>query len=568
MEKILGYFDGEIAAEMRLTEAIDRKLLSPFQYFCVSDAVDLSTLKWSRGGYSVNELENLYTTNDLRSNQIINSINKYLTDIDSVKGLGFCASIEHAKYMANYFNENGIASEALYSGINSKIRSEVKNKLILGEINFIFVVDLYNEGIDIPEINTVLFLRPTESLTVFIQQLGRGLRLSEGKECLTVLDYVGQAHKNYNFEDKFRALTGKTKHSIRHYVENGFFNLPKGCFVQLEKRSKEYILRNIKDSANNKANLINKMKHFLADTGKPLSLNNFLEYYNLDLYDFYGRNGDRSFYRMMVEAGVRESSNYNDKFIKKLPNLFYINSEKFISFILKYLEGKETAFDIENQLMQSMLFYTFYDSNPKKEGFNSIEEGLNNIFTNDDFKKEVIDILEYNYEHMELLSLDNTLNKDNPLQVHCSYNTKQIMAAFEYYNEEKTPAFREGVKYFDDKKLDIFFITLNKSEKDYSPSTLYKDYAINESLFHWESQSTTSQESSTGKRYINHRKTGNEIALFVREYKKYNGYTSPYIFLGECEYISHKGDKPISFVWKLKEEIPPNLVVAANKSIL
>ena len=420
---ILGYFDGEIAAEMRLTEAIDRKLLSPFQYFCVSDAVDLSTLKWSRGGYNINELENLYTTNDLRSNQIINSINKYLTDIDTVKGLGFCASIVHAKYMANYFNKNGIASQALYAGIDNKIRIEVKNNLVYGELKFIFVVDLYNEGIDIPEINTVLFLRPTKSLTVFIQQLGRGLRLSEGKECLTVLDYVGQAHKNYNFEDKFRALTGKTKHSIRHYVENGFFNLPKGCFVQLEKQSKEYILRNIKDSANNKVNLINKMKHFLAYTGKPLNLNNFLEYYNLSLYDFYGRNGNRSFHRMMVEAGVREDSNYDDNFIKKLPNLFHIDSEKFITFIRLYLNEKVMTTDIDNIIMRNMLYYTFYEKHPLKEGFNSIDEGIDNIFKNENLKKEIIDILEYNYKHMELLSLDSTLSKDNPLQVHSSYNT-------------------------------------------------------------------------------------------------------------------------------------------------
>ncbi|MGV7513085.1 hypothetical protein PJI12_29165, partial [Mycobacterium kansasii] len=78
----------------------------------------------------------------------------------------------------------------------------------------------YNEGVDIPEVNTILFLRPTESLTVFLQQLGRGLRMAEGKECLTVLDFIGQAHQEYRFQDKFRALIGATKHSISYYVEN------------------------------------------------------------------------------------------------------------------------------------------------------------------------------------------------------------------------------------------------------------------------------------------------------------------------------------------------------------
>ncbi len=133
-------------------------------------------------------------------------------------------------------------------------------------IKFIFVVDLYNEGVDIPEVNTILFLRPTESLTVFLQQLGRGLRLSEGKECLTVLDFVGQAHKNYNFEEKFRALIGKSNRSVKDNIENGFLTLPKGCYIQLEKEAKEYILRNIKSAANTKTNLISIIVSLTYDT--------------------------------------------------------------------------------------------------------------------------------------------------------------------------------------------------------------------------------------------------------------------------------------------------------------
>src|SRR5690606_3273062 len=105
-----------------------------------------------------------------------------------------------------------------------------------------------------------------ESITVFLQQLGRGLRISDNKECLTVLDFVGQAHKEYSYENKFRALVGRTKHSIRHYVENGFFQLPKGCFLQLEKQAKDYVLRNIKSTKNSKQNLIAKLKYFEEDS--------------------------------------------------------------------------------------------------------------------------------------------------------------------------------------------------------------------------------------------------------------------------------------------------------------
>lgn len=569
-QDILCYFDHAIASEMRLTEAINRKLLSPFQYFCVSDTVDLSTLTWSRKGYNIGELENVYTANDRRSSQVVSSIHKYVTDINQVKGLGFCVSVEHAKYMADFFTKVGIPSVPLYGDVSSGIRGQAQDQLVNGEIKFIFVVDLYNEGIDIPDVNTILFLRPTESLTVFLQQLGRGLRLSEGKECLTVLDFIGQAHKNYNFEEKFRSLLGKTKHSVRHYVENGFFNLPKGCFIQLEKQAQEYVLRNIKHTANTRANLITKLKYFQEDTGLELTLKNFLNHTHLSLYDFYGKSRDRSFTRLLVEAGLKQGFVDEDEIFitKKIPNLFHLNSSVFLKFLIAYMEGSTKINNEEQQYMLAMFYYTFYTSHPTKEGFSSIEEGVKKIIENIHFKDEIVSILRYQFEEIEIIEFEPDFSFPCPLKVHSKYSTAQVLSALGYFNEEASPSFREGVKYFKDKKLDIFFITLNKSEKDFSPSTLYEDYAINERLFHWQTQGKVSEGSETARRYIHHKKTGNKIALFVREYKKENGYTAPFVFLGTCEYVSHSGNKPMSFLWRLREEIPSYLVPKANKNIL
>ena len=238
-KSILDYFGGRVAAEIRLPEAIDRKLLCPFQYFGVTDTADLSSLKWRTGGYDKAELSNLYTFSGMvaqrRADLVVNSILKYVTDIDEVKGLGFCVSIEHARFMADYFNTHGIPSIALTGDSSDEERNTAKQRLISGEIRFIFVVDIYNEGVDIPEVNTVLFLRPTESLTVFLQQLGRGLRLAENKECLTVLDFIGQANKKYNFEEKFTALLSNTTHSVSREIKEGFVSAPKGCYIQLER---------------------------------------------------------------------------------------------------------------------------------------------------------------------------------------------------------------------------------------------------------------------------------------------------------------------------------------------
>ncbi|WP_066501775.1 DEAD/DEAH box helicase [Abyssisolibacter fermentans] len=568
------YFDNKIAAEIRLTEAIDRKLLCPFQYFSVADNVDLSKLKFGRKGYDTNELTNLYTDNHMRSIQIYNSIKKYVTDMNEVKALCFCVSIKHAQYMSNFFNNKGLKSMYLTGQSLPQERKLAKHKLETGEINYICVVDLYNEGIDIPAINTVLFLRPTESLTVFLQQLGRGLRLHEGKECLTVLDFVGQAHKSYNFEEKFQVLLGKTKHSVKYYIENGFINLPKGCHIQLEKQAKEYILNNIKQAINTKAKLISMMQSFETDTEMKLTLENFLNHHHISVVDFYGGTGKRSFYRMIVESGLCECiSNVDEELIvKRLKNLFHINSRRFIKYSINLLSDSlvfKNDFNYqEEKLMKNMLYYTFYTKHPAKMNFASIEEGINKLKQNREMKEEIIEILKYNYNNIHFVDKKIDIGYECPLDLHCMYTRDQILAGLGDYNEVQSPTLQAGVKYFKERNIDAFFITLNKSEKDFSPSTLYEDYAINEHLFHWQSQSTTSVNSPTGQRYINHRRLGSKVLLFVREYKNLNNITGPYTYLGTAEYVSHQGNRPISFVWRLNNSMPPEMVKVANKNIL
>lgn len=568
---VFGYFDNRIAAEIRLTDAIDRKLLSPFHYFGVTDAVDLTQVRWSRRGYDLNELENLYTHNKIRAVQILNSLRKYSTDMDALKGLGFCVGIDHARYMATVFCEAGIPSISLYSGSSDTERQSAKRKLEQGEIRMVFVVDLYNEGVDIPAVNTILFLRPTESLTVFLQQLGRGLRLHEGKECLTVLDFIGQAHQEYNFQEKFRALVGRTKHSVQHYVENGFSSLPRGSFIQLEKQAKHYILRNLMSMSVNRRSLVNRLKYFEADTGLPVTLENFVGHYGLTLQEFYGgRTGRRSFQGLLVEAGLKEPYLWEtgEYLTKRIPALLQLNEPRLLRFLLDYMATSRLAQSEEEQLMLTMFYYTFYRTEPKKQGFAGVQDALLQIFSCVPFREEVTAILHYNLSNIDFVNKPHGLPYALPLYVHCRYTLDQVMAAFGYWNDEAAPSFREGVKYFESKSTDIFLITLNKSDKDFSPSTQYEDYAINETLFHWQTQSRTSEESKTAQRYIHHRKRESRILLFVREYKEEGGFTSPFTFLGEAEYVSHEGNKPISFVWRLKEELPPSMVPAAKKAIV
>ncbi len=571
-KNILEYFDNRVSAEIRLPEAIDRKLLCPFQYFGVSDIVDLDELKWTRGGYDKTELSNIYTINEgtavRRADYVIASILKYVTDIDEVKGLGFCVSIEHAKFMSDYFNNHSIPSMYLVGSSSDEDRKSAKKQLVNGEIRFIFVVDIYNEGVDIPEVNTVLFLRPTESLTIFLQQLGRGLRLSEGKECLTVLDFIGQANKRYNFEDKFAALLSNTTRSVQREIKDGFVSVPKGCYIQLEKKAQKYILENIRASLNSKYGLLSKIKAFEEESGLKLSMINYVRYYHIDFRTIY--NKKLTFYIMCEREGLwQEEEHIFDDPFRILFHFSCVDSIKWIDFVLSELQNRKfnelNSYNEEQRLMIKMLYSSIWDKTPKTEGFIDEIQALNFLFKDKYFIEELIELLCLCKEDVNIVGRNPELNYICPLEVYCTYTRDQALAALGF-NEDYTVS--EGVKYFKDKNTDVLFTTLNKTDKFYSPTTAYNDYSINEKLFHWQSQSTTSDTSSTGRRYINQDSNNNDILLFVREQKSDKFGPQPFIFLGKVHYVKHDGSKPMNIVWQLDNNIPAKFLSKTNKLIL
>ena len=573
-KSILPYFHHRIAAEIRLPEAIDRKLLCPFQYFGVTDTVDLSTLKWSAGGYDKGELSNLYTLSGTVSNRradlVVNSLLRYVTDIDEVKGLGFCVSIEHAEFMCRYFNQRGIPSIFLTGKSTDEERNTAKGKLVSGEIRFIFVVDIYNEGVDIPEVNTVLFLRPTESLTIFLQQLGRGLRLAEGKDCLTVLDFIGQANKRYRFEDKFAALLSNTSRSVTREIKDGFVSAPKGCYIQLEKKAARYILENIRASYGNTAGLVSRVASFTEDSGLELTLANFLDHYHLDprtIYKFY------SFSRLCARADVIEdfSEPLEDLLTKAFARLAVIDSRRWIRFLLDLLPRLDdvdfAALSERERRMLQMFYVTVWGKAAEDWAADEVLDNLYALSDSSVLLEELLSLLRYRYEQIDFIDEPVELGFDCPLDLHCTYTRDQLLVAMDFL---KPATVREGVRWLPEKQLDVFFVTLNKADKDYSPTTMYKDYSINESLFHWQSQSTTAADSPTGQRYIHHRERGSKVLLFVREFKtdRISGGAEAYTFLGTANYVKHEGSRPMNITWKLDRPIPAKFLKKTNKLVV
>lgn len=572
-KSILPYFNNRIAAEIRLPEAIDRKLLCPFQYFGVTDSVDLDNLKWAAGGYDKGELSRIYTLSGMIANRradlVISSLLKYVTDIDDVKGLGFCVTVEHAIFMSDYFNAHSIPSMYLTGHSPDEERKEAKNRLVKGEVHFIFVVDIYNEGVDIPEVNTVLFLRPTESLTVFLQQLGRGLRLSEDKECLTVLDFIGQANKKYNFEDKFAALLSNTTRGVTREIRDGFISLPKGCYIQLEKKAARYILDNIRSSYGNSAGLIARIATFEEDTDQQLTLENFLDHYRLDPRSIYKFS---SFSRLCARADVTENFEepIENVMTKALSRFACVDSRRWIAFMLRILTNTgypdfAKLTDIEMRMFQ-MFYITMWGKAIEDWTADEVSENIHALLNSPTMLSELIALLRYNYNRIDFIDEPVDLGFDCPLDLHCSYTREQLLVAMDFM---KPSIVREGVKWLPDKNIDVFFITLNKSDKDYSPTTMYQDYSINETLFHWQSQSTTNAEGKVGQRYINHRKNGSKVLLFVREFKNdIYGNTAPYTYLGTANYVSHNGSRPMNITWKLDEPIPAKYLKKTNKLVV
>ena len=571
---ILTYFHDRIAAEIRLPEAIDRKLLCPFQYFGVTDTADLDRLRWTAGGYDRTELSNLYTISGLaaqrRAALVVNSLLRYVTDIDEVKGLGFCVSVAHAAFMSEYFNTHGIPSLCLSGLSPEEERREAKNKLVSGQVRFIFVVDIYNEGVDIPEINTVLFLRPTESLTVFLQQLGRGLRLAENKECLTVLDFIGQANKRYNFEDKFAALLSNTGRGVTREIREGFVSAPKGCYIQLEKKAARIILDNIRASYGNSAGLISRLASYEEDSGQKLTLANFLDYLHLDPRSLYKYAG---FSRLCVRADVREdfTESAEEALNKAFLRLCTIDSRRWIAFLLDILPRLDdvdfAALPEAEKRMLQMFYVTVWGKAAEDWGSDEVLGNLYSLSDSPVLLDELLALLRYQYDHIDFIDRPVDLGFDCPLDLHCTYTRDQLLVALDFL---KPSTVREGVKWLPDKRLDVFFVTLNKADKDYSPTTMYHDYSINEELFHWQSQSTTSAGSATGQRYIHHREQGSRVLLFVREFKTdwLTGSAEAYTFLGTAEYVSHEGERPMNIVWRLDAPIPAKYLKKTNKLVV
>jgi superfamily II DNA or RNA helicase/HKD family nuclease len=553
------WFDGRTAVELRLWEALEQGLLAPFQYFGIHDDVALDQLRWRRDrGYDAADLTNVYTGDDHRLRLILQAVKDKVADPGRMRALGFCVSIQHAQFMADRFNAAGISSLAVTSGNSRVERKAALDGLRDGTHNVLFTVDLFNEGLDVPSVDTILFLRPTESATVFLQQLGRGLRLSDDKACLTVLDFIGAQHQEFRFDLRFRALTGTSRRGLQRDVEQGFPTLPAGCHIELDRVAQQLVLNNIKQSLNV------SWKALVAEarsTKRP-TLAEFLGEAGVELEDLYRGTG-RSWLDLQRAAGWDDTPAGPDDAAlgAAFGRMLHIDDLERLGFIQDCAGSGAAADDERARRLAAMLHFSLFDA---RTPFSSIEETLGRLLANRRRAQEMRELVEVLRERIHRVTTPVEIAGPRPLNIHARYSRNEALAAFGMENLNGT--FGSGVRWVPADQADIFFVTLVKSEAHFSPTTMYADHAISPTVFQWESQSTTAERSPTGQRYINHRALGSTVHLFVRESKMSDGTlgTPPYLYAGPMSYISHTGERPMRILWSLEHPLPAGTFRAAR----
>lgn len=550
---IRAWTDDRTAFDMRLWHALDRQLLAPFQYFGVADVVDPDTA-WARGAYRTAELGSLYTGNDARAQLVLRQVERIVADPHTMKALGFCATVEHAEFMAEAFRRAGLPAAALSGDDPQSIRDARVTELQAGELVAIFTRDIFNEGIDIPDVDTILLLRPTESATVFLQQIGRGLRRHPTKDVCTILDFVANYRREFRFDLRLRALTGVPRRNLVEAAEEGFPYLPTGSHLTLDRQSREWVIEHLKQSVRTNVRALSNELSLLAqlNDGQRPSLRTFVAEAGIDLEDV-GKAGGWGVLQRRAGIEVPEPGVHEEVLQKGVRRLLHLDDTERIDALLDQLRNGEMPATERGRRMLWMAMVTMWTGKQAPDSLEAAWQGLRSCPTLAEELIETLPILRDRISHVNLPLPD----EDVPLAIGATYARDEVLAAFGALRPDRYFSHQAGPWWHEPTQTEVLFITLRKTEKDYSPETMYRDFAISPDLFHWESQHSTSLASKAGQRYINQRTNGVRVLLAVREARTDPwGATQPYVLLGPADYVSHEGERPIAITWRLRNPIP------------
>ena len=556
---ILGYFDnrpdGSPAVELRLWHALDQQLLSPFEYYACDDDTDFSKVPWDQPGELV-AIENLVTGNDVRTRLVVNEWRRLTGDPTRGRALVFCVSVAHAEYTTEKLNLAGIKALCVVGTTPIDERRRAPELLASGKVAALVTCDLYNEGVDLPLVDTLLLLRPTQSPVLFQQQIGRGLRLAKGKESCLILDFVGRHREEFRFDRLLSTITGLSRGQLIDAVENGFGALPPGCHIQLQRQAKEQILNSLKKLVQqNWRRLRTELQTYVALRGRGnIRLANFLREQAIELEDIYRSSGRSGWTNLKRDAGllIAPTGNEDDYYGRRFGDLIHIDDPSRIELLLK--AGEPTAsYRPQREDERLLLQMLTYQINAQHHQHGTGEDFLARLSAYPDHQTELAELAEVlqarsTLRNQTILGLENV-----PLCLYGAYGVREILTAVGWLTSERRTPFQAGVLALHNRKIELLFVTLDKRE-GYHERIAYHDYAISAGRFHWQSQNAAGPDTTAGRRYLESPGNGWTFQLFVRHAKG-----KPYRACGPVTLERHEGAKPMTIYWNLVVPLPNRL---------
>jgi superfamily II DNA or RNA helicase/HKD family nuclease len=551
------HFPRPYVGNLRLWNAIP-DVLVPFRYFVLdTEGVDLSDVQWRGGGYVDSEVSRrLVTAADLWIRTVARALAERIAQRGRIRALAFCVDKAHAQVVADRLSQDtGLPARVLTDATPSAERRAAKDDLLSGKVQVLCVVDLFNEGVDIPDVNTLFLFRPTESATIFIQQLGRGLRRSRDKDILTVFDLTGRQHPRFRFDRHLRGLLGHTPRELREFVQTGLGRLPSGCTVAFEERSREEMLQSLRRAI--PSNVAGLRDLLAAHRDEGWDLKRFLDETEVELGDLYRQH--RSWTTLRADVGLATLPDAPDEraALSNVRKLLHVGDPRRLDAWERLVRLEIPTSAVERRLA-AMLFVILHERFPAAALDDHLARWRQQHHLRDELA-QLIPVLRQSADH---LPRDGLLPGEIPLVMHARYLNVELSAAFHAVTR-KDGRYRNlytGVEAVCDGRYDLLLVTLDK--RGVAQQHLrFKDYPINEQLFHWQSQSETRQDDNKGRRHLRPLEAGVQSLLLVRETQKdERGATAAFRYLGPVSPQSAQGERPISVEWRMQTPLKPEWV--------
>ena len=559
---IVDLFGGEYTTELRLWEAVDDQLLVPFQYVGVDDGTDLRSLAWHRGDYAIGALSTLYTGDHERVRRTVEALDRWVESPANMRALGFCVSVDHAIFMAEQFTKLGFRAHYLSGEHDPAHRDAVLSRLKAGELQVVFSVDVLGEGVDVPDVDTLLLLRPTQSPVLFAQQLGRGLRTSPGKANCLVLDLIGQHRTEYRFEERFKALIDPSRGAVREQVEHDFPFLPAGCSINLERVAKERVVAAMRSVAARPG-----IKGLTKDLGAlgPVSLERFLAKTGRSVQQFYGTDQRKMSWtrlRRLVESSESPPEpslpDLRDEEAGLLRRIGYLQhvtdpqrTDAWLAWLTCPTPPGPSTFTLLQQRSAMQLLHGLNLKPP------TLEEGFEVLWRHRAVRDEIAELLALTRLTIDALPVPLLGLGDVPLMAHARYTRAEVLAATGVSDIHRTFPQQTGVHFEPSTRIQLMFVTLHKDNARFSSTTQYKDHAISRDLFHWESPNNWRQQGTAMQKCIGAGPDGSQHRLlFVRE-RSIGAIEGTFRCFGQVDLDGElEGDRPVALKWKLHQPLP------------